>query len=34
MQQIREFLLHGVEGSTDARPYIKRIESVRRTFYA
>lgn len=32
IQQIRAFLLHGVEDSTDPRPYLERIESAQRAF--
>ena len=34
MQQIREFRLHGVEGSTDARSYVERIENAHKAFSA
>lgn len=27
LQQIREFLLHGVEGQTDPRPYMDRVNA-------
>lgn len=34
IQQIREFLLHGVEGNADPRPYKERIESAHGAFSA
>lgn len=34
IQQIREFLLHGVEGSIDPRPYKERAESAERRLTA
>ena len=33
IQQIRSFLMHGVEGNKDPRPYIERIESAHKAFH-
>lgn len=34
IQQIREFLVYGVEGNTDLRPYRERIESAHKALFA